>query len=188
MSTMSGDFPHQDTDRGPSVRDAAVEFDYQPTAADFEEALRARARRTPAGRAQALLAPLAAVVAVVVFTALRAASLPVGIVSLVISVGVASWGTLRGLRTMARRMHSIVEPYGPGRMVADDRRAVFTGERVSFTNDWTVFREYLETPHLFVLLSGERAAGLAVLPKRGARVPADVDRLRAILDRNLKRR
>jgi hypothetical protein len=182
MDTMGGDFAHQDTDRG-----TAAEFVYQPTAADFEEALRARARRTPGGRAQVLLAPLVATAAVVVCAALRDAALPVWIISLVLSVGIVSWGTARGLRTMARRMFSIVEPYGQCRMVADDRGAVSTGERVSFTIEWTVFREYLETPGLFVLLGGERAAGVAVLPKRGAQDPADVDRLRAILDRHLKR-
>jgi hypothetical protein len=88
---------------------------------------------------------------------------------------------------MARRMFSVVEPYGQCRMVADDRGAVSTGERASFTVDWTVFREYLETPRLFVLLGGDRAVGVAVLPKRGAQAPADVDRLRAILDQNLRR-
>ncbi|QNP71713.1 YcxB family protein [Streptomyces roseirectus] len=118
---------------------------------------------------------------------MRDLPLPGVVVSLVIVVAVASWGTLRGLRTMARRMFSVVEPYGRCRMVADDRGAVSTGERVSMTVDWAVFREYLETPRLFVLLGGDRAAGLAVLPKRGAQDPADVDRLRAILDRNLKR-
>ncbi|MFE1285853.1 YcxB family protein [Streptomyces sp. NPDC058751] len=104
-----------------------------------------------------------------------------------LSVAAASWGTVRGLRVMAHRMFSVVEPYGQCRMVADDRGAVSTGERASFTVDWTVFREYLETPGLFVLLGGDRAAGVAVLPKRGAQDPADVDRLREILDRNLKR-
>ncbi|MGW0826169.1 YcxB family protein [Streptomyces sp. NPDC002845] len=72
-------------------------------------------------------------------------------------------------------------------MVADDRGAVTTGERASFSMDWTVFREYLETPGLFVLLGGDRAAAVVLLPKRGAQDPADVDRIRAILDRNLKR-
>ncbi|WP_326811223.1 hypothetical protein OIE62_20385 [Streptomyces scopuliridis] len=49
--------------------------------------------------------------------------------------------------------------------------AVSTGERVSFTMDWTVFREYLETPGLFVLLGGERAAGVAVCPSGAPRTP-----------------
>jgi hypothetical protein len=184
VDTRGGDFSDQDTDRD---RSTAVEFVYQPTVADFEEALRGRARRSAAGRAQLLMAPLIAVVAVVVFSTLKDATLPVWIITLVLSVAATSWGAVRGLRTMARRMFSVVEPYGRCRMVADDRGAVSTGERASFTVDWSVFREYLETPGLFVLLGGDRAAGVAVLPKRGARTPADVDRLREILDRNLKR-
>ncbi|MFF9806912.1 YcxB family protein [Streptomyces coeruleorubidus] len=165
----------------------AVEFVYRPTAADFEEALRARARRSPAGRAQALMAPLVAAIAVTVFSAVQEEPLAVWIISLVLAVPVAFWATARGLRTMARRMFSMVEPYGQCQTVANDRGAVTTGERASFSMDWTVFREYLETPGLFVLLGGDRAAGVALLPKRGAQDPADVDRLRAILERNLKR-
>ncbi|KOG07873.1 YcxB family protein [Streptomyces viridochromogenes] len=182
MDTRGGDSIHQNTDFG-----TAVEFVYRPTAADFEEALRARARRSPSGRAQALMAPLTAAAAVSVFSVLQDASLPVWTISLVITVPIAFWATVRGLRTMARRMFSIVEPYGQCRVVADDRGAVTTGERASFSMDWTVSREYLETPGLFVLLGGDRSAGVAILPKRGAQDPADVDRLRTILDRNLKR-
>lgn len=88
---------------------------------------------------------------------------------------------------MARRMSGFMEPYGQSRIVADDHGAVTTGERASNTVEWTMFREFLETPGLFVLLGGDRAAGFAVLPKRGAQDDVDVDRLRAILDRNLKR-
>ncbi|MFD5521996.1 YcxB family protein [Streptomyces sp. NPDC127066] len=182
MDTRGGDSPRRDTDRG-----RAVEFVYRQTAADFEEALRARARRSPAGRAQVLMAPLIAIVVVSVFSTLHDASLPVWTVTLVLSVAATSWGAVRGLRTMARRMFSVVESYGQCRTVADDRGAVSTCEWISFTVDWTVFREYVETPGLFVLLGGDRAAGITVLPKRGAQDPADVDRLREILDRNLKR-
>ncbi|WP_406837948.1 hypothetical protein ACICHK_19755 [Streptomyces sp. AHU1] len=183
MDTRGGDAPRQDTDRG-----RAVEFVYRPTAEDFEEALRARARRSPAGRVQFLMAPLTATVAVSVFSTLHDASPPVWIATLVLSVAATSWGAVRGLRTTARRMFGVMESsYGQCRMVADERGAVITGERASHTTEWTAHREYLETPGLFVLLSGDRAAGIAVLPMRGAQDPADVDRLRAILDRNLKR-
>jgi hypothetical protein len=182
MDTRGGDSSPQNTDVG-----TAVEFVYRATAADFEEALRARARRSPAGRAQALMAPLTAAIAVSVFWVFQDAPPVVWIISLVITVPFAFWATARGLRTMARRMHSMVEAYGESRMVADVRGAVTTGERASFSMEWTVFREYLETPRLFVLLGGDRAAGVAVLPKRGAQDPADVDRIRTILDRNLKR-
>ncbi|AZQ36305.1 hypothetical protein EJ357_24985 [Streptomyces cyaneochromogenes] len=177
-----GDSLHQNASLG-----TAVEFVYRPTAADYEEALRARARRSPSGRAQALVAPLTAAIAVTVFALLEDAGLIVWSISLVLTVPLAFWATLRGLRTMARRMFSMVEPYGRCRTVADDRGAVSTGERASFSMDWTVSRAYLETPGLFVLLSGDHATGVAVLPKRGAQHPADVDRLREILDRNLKR-
>ncbi|MGW2781684.1 hypothetical protein ACWC3X_10595 [Streptomyces populi] len=182
MDTRGGDSPQQDTDRG-----RAVEFVHRPTAADFEEALSARARRSPAGRAQFLVAPLTATVAVSVFSTLHDTSPPVWIATLVLSVAATSWGAVRGLRTMSRRMFGVVQSYGQCHMVADDRGVVITGERASHTTEWTVHREHLETPGLFVLLSGDRAAGVAVLPKRGAQDPADVDRLRAILDRDLKR-
>ena len=182
MDTRGGDSSDQDTDRS-----TAVEFVYRLTAADFEEALRARARRTPAGRVQVLM-PLIAVVAVVGFWALNDATPLVWIITLPLSVAGTSWGAVRGLRRLARRMSSVMEPYGQCHMAADDRGVVTTGERASFTIDWTAFREYLETPGLFVLLGGDRASSVTVLPKRGAHDDADVDRLRAILDRNLKRR
>ncbi|EGX55777.1 hypothetical protein SZN_31149 [Streptomyces zinciresistens K42] len=166
---------------------AAVEFVYRPTVADFEEALRARARRSPAGRVQALMAPGAAVVAVSAVSFARGAPPVVWVISLVLAVAVACWATAHGTQTMARRMFGAVRPYGECRMLAGDRGAVAIGERASYTMDWTVFPRYVETPGLFVLLGGGRAAGVALLPKRGARTPADVDRLRAILDRNLKR-
>ncbi|WP_162793859.1 YcxB family protein [Streptomyces paludis] len=182
MDTRGGESSQQDTGRG-----AAVEFVYQPMVADFEEAVRGRARRTSAGRLQVLAGPLVVVAAMLVFSVLQDFALPVLIISLVLSLAAASWGAVRGLRTMARRMFSVMEPYGQCRLVTDDRGMVSTGERGSFTVDWTVFREYLETPGLFVVLGGDRASGMAVLPKRGAQNPADVDRLREILDRNLKR-
>lgn len=183
MELTGGDVVKKDADSG-----TYAEFAYRLTTEDFEEALRARARRTPSGRTQALMAPLVAAVVMIIMWVSGGTSLPVWITASVLSVGVASWGTVRGLRTMARRMSSIMEPYGRCRTVADDRSAVTTGERGSFTTDWVVHKEYLETPGLFVLLSGERSVGIAVVPKRGARRAEDVDRLRAILDRNLKRR
>lgn len=183
METRGGDSSDQDTDRG-----TAVEFVYRLTAADFEEELRTRARRTPAGRAQVLMGPLMAAVAVAVLSMFQHATLPLWIVTLVVCVAAVSWGTVRGLRTMARRMSSVMEVYGQCRMVADDRGAVTTGERASSSIDWSAFREYLETSGLFVLLGGDRATSVTVLPKRGAHEHADVDRLRAILDRHLKRR
>lgn len=180
MDTRGGDSSHQDTDRG-----TAVEFVYRPTAADFEEALRARARRSPAGRAQALMAPLVAAIAVFVFSALRDATLTVWIISLVLSVVIASWGTVRGLRVMARRMFSVVEPYGQCHMAAD--------ERGQHRRAGVLHHGLDGVPGVSGDAGALRAAGRRTrgrsrgLPKRGAQDPADVDRLRVILDRNLKR-
>ncbi|MEV6307622.1 hypothetical protein AB0M10_03355 [Streptomyces sp. NPDC051840] len=184
MDAVEGDVVEQDQERRTSA-----EFVYRLTTEDFEEALRARALRVPAGRAQALMAPLMATVGTIVLPeAAGGVSVPVWITSLVLAAGCGFWGSVRGLRTMARRMSSVMEPYGRCRTVADGRSAVTTGERGSFTTDWAMHKEYLETPGLFVLLSGDRSAGIAVVPKRGARGPEDVERLKAILDRNLKRR
>lgn len=182
MDIRGGDFSDQDTGRG-----TAVGLGYRLTAADFEEALRARARRTWAGRGQVFTPPVLAVVVVLVSSAVQDFTLPVEVIALTVSVAATSWGSVRGLRTMARRMASLTEPYGQCRTVADDRGMATTGERASYTVEWTAYREYLETPGLFVLLAGDRAGGVAVLPKRGAQDEADVDRLRATLDRNLKR-
>lgn len=53
---------------------------------------------------------------------------------------------------------------------------------------WSVMPCYRETPELFVLLSDDKqATGLTLLPKRGLRDPGDLDRLRAVLDRHLRR-
>ncbi|MFD4602846.1 YcxB family protein [Streptomyces sp. NPDC058464] len=167
---------------------AAVEFGYRLTAADFREALWARARRSSAGRVQTFLAPLISLVAVVATLVFTGTRLTVGIITLVLGAAVISWGVVRRTRAMAHGMADFMEPYGQTRMVADDHGAVLTGEQASSTVEWTVFKEYLETPRIFVLLGNDRAVAFAVLPKRGARDGADVERLRAILDRNLKRR
>ncbi|WP_371624705.1 YcxB family protein [Streptomyces sp. NBC_01116] len=179
MQTKGGDAFAADADRVGSV-----EFVYRATADYFEEALRARALRTGAGRFQAFAVPVASVGALAVFGVVVGLSAPVLFGGLVVCAAVVSWGALR---TQARRTFSIVEPYGQCRMVAHESGAVSTGERVSFTVAWAMHREYLETARFFVLLGGGRSAGIAVVPKRGAQGPEDVERLRAILGWNLRR-
>lgn len=178
---MGGDLPESATERG-----ADVEFVYRPTAADFGEALRARASRTAAGRGQVLVMLLAVVLPAVLFVLVAGLGPLASVLVPVLSLGVMVVALVLGMRAQARRLFSIVEPYGECRMVADERGAVSTGERASFTTEWSVYSGHLETPRLFVLFGGERAAGIAVLPKRGAQDPADVERLRGILGRSLK--
>ncbi|WP_328720649.1 hypothetical protein OHT52_14990 [Streptomyces sp. NBC_00247] len=78
-------------------------------------------------------------------------------VSLVLAMAVTGWGTLRGMRTSARRMFSVTKAYGECRTVADGSGMVSsTGEHGSFGTEWSVFRECLEKDGHFVVLSGDR--------------------------------
>ncbi|MFD3465151.1 YcxB family protein [Streptomyces sp. NPDC058682] len=108
------------------------------------------------------------------------------VASAVAALCVATVGVFRIRRSMARRVFSVLEPYGECRTVADERGAATTGETMSYTMDWTLFAQYTETPEQFVLFGGARAAAVATVPKRGAQHPDDIDRMRAILARNLK--
>ncbi|MGW6287844.1 hypothetical protein [Streptomyces sp. NPDC055107] len=135
MPTKGGDAFAADADRV-----GGVEFVHRATADYFEEALRAWALRTGAGRLQAFAVPVASVGALAVFGVVVGLSAP-----------------------------------------------VLFGGLVVCAVAWAVHREYLETARLFVLLGGERSAGIAVVPKRGAQGPEDVERLRAILGWNLRR-
>ncbi|MFG2339117.1 YcxB family protein [Streptomyces yangpuensis] len=161
-------------------------FVYGLTLADLQGVVRVRARRTAAGRVETLLTPLVITGLVVAFGLLRGL-LPVVVVSsALLGIGAGVLGVVRGRRGMARRLHAVWAPYGQCRTVVDDRGAATTGETMSYTADWKLFTHYAETPDLFVLVGGPRAGCLAAVPKRGAEEPADVDRLRAILDRNLR--
>ncbi|MFD9305110.1 YcxB family protein [Streptomyces sp. NPDC060048] len=177
---------HMGGDRAERTEQAV--FVYRPELADLQGAVRARARRTAAGRAETALIPLMTTGLVTAFGLLRGVLPVVLVVSAVLGLGVGLIGVARGRRGMARRIHGVAAQYGQCRTVVDERGTATTGESMSYTADWKLFNEYVETPELFVLLGGPRAISLAALPKRGAQEPADVDRLRAILDRNLRRR
>ncbi|MFE3582330.1 YcxB family protein [Streptomyces vinaceus] len=168
-------------------RTAQAVFVYEPTIDDFRGAVRARARRTGAGRAETALVPLVTTGLVLGFGLLRELLPVVLAVSGVLALGVGALGGARGRRGMARRLHQVMAAYGQCRTVVDERGAATTGRTMSYTSDWQLFTLYAETPELFVLLGGPRASCVAVLPKRGAEEPADIDRLRGILDRNLRR-
>ncbi|MFJ6781132.1 YcxB family protein [Streptomyces yangpuensis] len=163
-------------------------FVYELTLADLQGVVRVRARRTGAGRAETFLPPLATTGLVLAFALFRGLLPDVVVVTAVLGLGAGVVGVVRGRRGMARRLHAVWAAYGQCRTVVDDGGAVTTGETMSYTIDWKLFTHYVETPDLFVLVGGPRAGCLAAVPKRGAEEPADVDRLRAILDRNLRRR
>lgn len=163
-------------------------FVYRPTLADVQGSVRARARRTGAGRGETALFPLMTTCAVTVLGLLGGVPPAVLAAGAVLALGFGLVGGAWSRRGMARRLYGVVAPYGECRTVIDERGAATTGETMSYTADWTLFTDYVETPELFVMLGGPRAVSLATLPKRGAQEPDDIDRVRAILDRNLRRR
>ncbi|MCX4962620.1 hypothetical protein [Streptomyces virginiae] len=162
-------------------------FIYRPTFEDFHGAVRARARKTGAGRAETVLLPLVTICLTVGFGLSRELLPVVVAVSAVLGLGAGLFGAARGRRGMARRLHGAMATYGQCRTEVDERGTSTTGETMSYTADWKLFTHYAETSELFVLLGGTRASCVAVLPKRGAQEPADVDRLRGILGRNLRK-
>ncbi|MER6250570.1 YcxB family protein [Streptomyces sp. NPDC001584] len=188
---MGGDHSQQAAEQtaraGVTGEQEQAAFTYRLTLADIRGAVRARARRTPAGRAETLLLPLLTAVATVGLGLLDDSRPAVVVASAVAALSVAIVGVFWIRRSMARRVFSVAEPYGECRTVADERGTATTGETMSYTMDWTLFAQYTETPELFVLFGGTRAAAVATLPKRGAQHPDDIDRMRAILARNLKR-
>lgn len=175
------------TDGDHAQRTEQAAFDYRLTLADFREVVRERARRTGAGRAETVLPPLMTTVILLAFGLFRGFLPVVVAVGAVVGLGAGLLGVVRSRRTMARRLHAVWAPYGHCRTVVDERGTGTTGETMSYTTDWKLFSAYAETPELFVLIGGPRAGCLAALPKRGAEEPADIDRLRAVLDRNLRK-
>jgi YcxB-like protein len=63
-------------------------------------------------------------------------------------------------------------------------RAATTESRVG----WSRYQRYVETAESFVLLASDRpGAALQILPKRALAAPAEIGRLRALLDHHLQR-
>ncbi|NUK88038.1 YcxB family protein [Streptomyces lunaelactis] len=170
---------------------SAVELAYLPTTADAAGAIRARMRATPAGRLQngVLLAG-----AVVLLGALAlnfaAPGEPSPRSTVVCLAALALIGGMYVLvpTLQARQVHQMVAPQGEFQAVVDDGGVRVTSRDSETTYRWPMLTRYTETDALFVLMTPDKyGVGLVVLPKRGAAEPADVERLRAVLDRNATR-
>ncbi|MFE7354281.1 YcxB family protein [Streptomyces sp. NPDC057543] len=167
--------------------EAVVELEYQPTRADFTGALQARARASAAGRRQRVLMALLAVMAVLTgaLTVLDGDVLWLVLCALCVTVVVALPLTLR---LTGRQLHRFAALQGMFRSHVYETGIRIVTEQSTMTVRWSVMPCYRETPELFVLLSDDKqATGLTLLPKRGLRDPGDLDRLRAVLDRHLRR-
>jgi hypothetical protein len=78
--------------------------------------------------------------------------------------------------------------HGPATLTVTDEglhtRAANTEARVG----WSRYQRYVETTESFVLLASDRpGAALQILPKRALAAPAEIGRLRVLLDRHLLR-
>ncbi|KWT57631.1 hypothetical protein ADL21_33590 [Streptomyces albus subsp. albus] len=164
-----------------------VEMSYRATVEDLREALRARMRATPAGRRTRWLM---AVIAVLLLAYAVLSSLLDGTVDmpLLITPAVVLLVMLFVPRMQARQFHRLLDAGGPCRTTVDESGIAVANQQQSSVLTWQALAHYTETPHVFVLLGGDRnVTSLTVLPKRGAPDAGDVDRLRALFDRHLIR-
>ncbi|MFE2421163.1 YcxB family protein [Streptomyces hokutonensis] len=164
-----------------------VELEYRPTVEDYTAALRARRRVSRSARRQVWLIAVAAFfTGVAVAGALASGkSVPVpllaGVLAAVLLLVFQPWLT-------ARQFHRVAERRGVFRVTVTDAGVSVATDDASTSLQWTVQPRYRETAEGFYLFSPEKnALTFTVLPKRALPDPADVDRLRAILDAHLSR-
>ncbi|MCI3269803.1 YcxB family protein [Streptomyces cylindrosporus] len=174
-------------DMGRDAGQGVVELTYEPMVEDFSSALRARTRVSRVARRQLWVFAAAGVcgVALAVLRVAGIGDVPAPLCFALIVCGVLSaagpWLTARQFQRLAHRN-------GTFRVSVTDAGVSMVTDHTTATVDWTAQPRYRETPRVFVLFSPDaNAAGFTVLPKRGLSSPADADRLREILDRNLTR-
>ncbi|MFD9409233.1 YcxB family protein [Streptomyces sp. NPDC059989] len=171
------------------MADQAVELHGSAARRDVREALRWRAVGAPGGRKRLMLwlvlVPLAPVALIVVRhgrgtdPAGLAFAAGAGVVLGAVCLCLDLW-------RLARRMYRRASKHPEYRCVVTEREVRShrpDGTATAYT--WARYTGWAETRNLFILVYG--GEGLGWLPKRGAQDPADVARVRAILERNLKR-
>ncbi|MFJ4780608.1 hypothetical protein [Streptomyces sp. NPDC088762] len=171
-------------------QEQAVELAYRLTKADMAEALRARDRHTAAGRRRLwVFRGVGTLLLLLGVPALFASSPSTDKPAFFVAAGVLLWVvSLYGHWLTARAFGGLLAKAGDTRTTVDDSGFQVANQASTTRMGWAVHPTYAETAGSFVLLSeGKGAVAIMVLPKRGAQDPAEVDRLRAILDRNLKR-
>jgi len=171
---------------GRDAEQGVVELTYQPVVGDYAVALRERRRFNRAGRIQKVALPLIAL----------AWALDLGV-----AVGggdgnlfLLIWAPLFAVLLLgqpwlqARQVMKAATRNGVFRAAVSDAGLTVVTEHSSTSVGFAAQPRYRETKDLFVLYSDDKnATCFTVLPKRGVADPADVDRLRGILDRNLTR-
>ncbi|MGW4199992.1 YcxB family protein [Streptomyces sp. NPDC004726] len=176
---------------GERTTDTAVALVYQPMARDIMTAAKLQRWRTSAGRGQ-FAATAAALVVCAGVAAVRL--LDTGSVNDGVFASLAIFGVYIGAllaftpRMLAGQGIKLWGPLGTFHTVVDGSGIRMTSQVYAQAVAWPAVERYAETAELFVLLSRKpSAAGLVILPKRGIQEPADMDRLRGVLDERLER-
>ncbi|MGW1914888.1 YcxB family protein [Streptomyces sp. NPDC002076] len=170
-------------------RDAAqdvVELRYRMEAADLTSALRARQRVSRVGwiyRWTPFVTGLGALVEVVSLATGKhvALGMLVSLVTVTLALALSPWLTARAFQRAAAR-------HGLFRVKVTDQGVWMASDHTTASVAWPAQPRYRETSRVFIMLSDDRnATAFTMLPKSGLADPADADRLRAILDRNIRR-
>ncbi|MFD7677752.1 YcxB family protein [Streptomyces sp. NPDC060187] len=175
-------------DRAETTVGEYVELEYQLTREDMRQALKARAKAS--GRAQRT--QRFAVMGVAVLVGVSVVPLAKGEApdthSLVLAGFLAVLMFVLQPWLTARQFHKIASRNGAYSAKVDDSGVTVSNTGGSSRLNWTAVPHYAETPDTFVLLSGDKGVScLTVVPKRGVREPADVDGIRTLLDRHIRR-
>ncbi|MET9961488.1 YcxB family protein [Streptomyces sp. NPDC006326] len=164
----------------------AITFVYEPTPQDYKAAVRRFQIGTWPGRRGLLLMLALGPALGLAISKLKGFS-PLATDFVLVSVALASLVIIpRTLTRLGREQYEDMEAYGTCRTVVGEDGLTTTGGDLSSSIEWHAFPWYFETDELFVLTT-RRTRMYFALPKRGAQDPADVDRVRAVLDRNLRR-
>jgi hypothetical protein len=174
-------------DMGRDAVQDAVELRYRPEAADFASALRARLRVSRQGWLQRWMPIVMGLIALLEIVTLVTGGdhfspgmLVAAVVAMVASA-LTPW-------LQARTVQRLAERQGEFRVTVTEGGVTVATDNSTASVNWAAQPRYRETARVFVLLSDDKnATGFTMLPKSSLTDPADVDRLRAILDRHLSR-
>ncbi|MER7515722.1 YcxB family protein [Streptomyces sp. NPDC126499] len=167
-----------------------MELVYTPTREDLVDAVRVQMRYGPF-RVLRRLIPVAAVLAFLAAALLLTGPREPDVGGAVLLAGLGLLVVVLmplAVRLTARQVYAMVARQGEHRASVDEDGVRWVTGISETAARWQLTPRYIETPTQFVLLSGDKGgAGVAALPKRGLADPADVERLRALLDRHLTR-
>ncbi|MFC9700510.1 YcxB family protein [Streptomyces sp. NPDC056943] len=173
-----------------SERIEPIELAYPAAFEDVREAVRVRLRATFWWR---LLRWTAWGGGVLAFLVAGLALLPPSpepeTTALMVVLGLVAVGCAESLPWLtAQSLFRLIRAQGDATAVVDEDGGRWTSRDTETTIRWALLPRYVETPRMFVLLTAKQSGtGFAYLPKHGLADPADADRLRAVLDRNITR-